>query len=186
MNICVDIDGTLTSPKHFVSYFNKYFNKDVSDKELEEYNLNKIYKISDEELNEFYKIEGIRMQKEAKLLDFAKEVLNEWKNRYKISIITARKPESIGVIKDWLRDNEIEWIPTYATGNPDKLKIAKHLNCDVFIEDHPEFSLVAADSGIKVILMDAAYNQSIQHKNIFRAYNWKEVDWYIEKFSSEI
>ena len=30
LNICIDIDGTMTDPYYFMPYFNKYFNKDLS------------------------------------------------------------------------------------------------------------------------------------------------------------
>ena len=33
LNICIDIDGTITSPYHFLPYLNDIFNKNITDAE---------------------------------------------------------------------------------------------------------------------------------------------------------
>lgn len=186
MNICIDIDGTLTNSDHFIPYFNEYFNKTITEEEKSIYDLKEMYNASDEEIRIFYDKEGYKMQMEAELLEMSKEVLESWKNNHCLSIITARRAENSDVTKEWLKVNDIDWIPVHAIGTPNKLDIALSLNCDIFIEDHPEFSLVAAEAGIKVVLMDAVYNRKLIHQNIFRVYNWREVAVLVEKLGKKI
>lgn len=185
MNICIDIDGTLTDSNHFIPYFNEYFNKTITDEERSIYDLGELYNVSEAELREFYNSHGIKMQMEAKLLEHAKEVLESWKKNYNLNIITARKAENIRTTIQWLECHDLDWIPVYAIGTPNKLDTALSLGCDIFIEDHPKFSIVAADSGIKVILMNAIYNEDLEHENIFRVYNWSEVDDLVNKFAKK-
>ena len=33
LNICVDIDGTITSPYHFIPYLNEIYNKNIKDED---------------------------------------------------------------------------------------------------------------------------------------------------------
>lgn len=49
------------------------------------------------------------------------------------------------------------------------------LSVDVMIEDKAEVAMYLAEHGVKVILIDAPYNQNINHPNIVRVYNWLEV-----------
>ena len=45
----------------------------------------------------------------------------------------------------------------------------------LMIEDKPEVALHLAENGIAVLLFDAKYNQSVQHKNMTRVYSWEEI-----------
>lgn len=43
------------------------------------------------------------------------------------------------------------------------------------IFDRPEIVLYLAEKGIRVLMMDAPYNQDVQHENIVRVFGWKDV-----------
>lgn len=57
----------------------------------------------------------------------------------------------------------------------DKLIACKKLNVDVMLDDKPDVALCLAENGIKVLLVDAPYNQELVHENITRVKNWSEV-----------
>ena len=82
---------------------------------------------------------------------------------------------------DWLKKQELSYVPLYLLGTDRKLNKAKELEFDIFIEDHPMNPLHLAEGGIKVILIDCNYNKDIDHKNIIRVSSWKEIKNVIDK-----
>ena len=38
LNICIDIDGTITSPYHFIPYLNELYNKNITEEECNTHN----------------------------------------------------------------------------------------------------------------------------------------------------
>lgn len=49
------------------------------------------------------------------------------------------------------------------------------MNVNVMIDDRPEIVLYLAERGIQVLMMDAPYNQFVQHKNITRVLDWNDI-----------
>ena len=66
-----------------------------------------------------------------------------------------------------------------------KADVCKELGIKIMIEDQDRYSLECAQSGIKVVLFDKAWNQSVVHSNIFRVKTWKEAINYIKIIESK-
>ena len=43
LNICIDIDGTITSPYHFIPYLNELYNKNITEEECNTHNWEVLY-----------------------------------------------------------------------------------------------------------------------------------------------
>ena len=54
LNICIDIDGTITSPYHFIPYLNEIYNKSIKDEECNVYNWELLYNTTMDDI--FYKL----------------------------------------------------------------------------------------------------------------------------------
>ena len=63
----------------------------------------------------------------------------------------------------------------------DKLLACKKLHVDAMIEDKPEVALHLASNGIKVIMIDAPYNQDTFHENIIHVADWHQVRSLLEQ-----
>lgn len=61
------------------------------------------------------------------------------------------------------------------TGPQDKYDACKKYGVEVMIDDRPEIVLYLAGQGIPVIMIDAPYNQKVQHENVMRVHDWSEV-----------
>lgn len=60
-------------------------------------------------------------------------------------------------------------------GPIEKCAACKRLQVDVMVDDRPEIVMHLAENGVKVLMIDAAYNQKVEHPNITRVYGWKDV-----------
>lgn len=67
----------------------------------------------------------------------------------------------------------------------DKLMACRKLDVDVMIEDKPEVAIHLAENGVKVLLVDAPYNYDLEHPNMIRVYNWKQIYEEIQKLRKE-
>ncbi len=58
-----------------------------------------------------------------------------------------------------------------------KVREAKRLKLDLFLEDALDYALPIAQSGIPVILFDRPWNQAVKlPENVYRADDWKQAD----------
>ena len=174
-NIGIDIDGTLTFSGYFLPYLNEYFGRDIGYEELNKYDFRDIYNVTDEEIMSFFRGEGKNLIFNADLLDGARDTVNELSQKHNVWIITARKPDMHEKTRKWLDENGLEKIELITLGTPDKLQKATELGCEIFIEDHPDASIVIAAAGIKLYLVDAPYNKISEHENITRVHDWEEI-----------
>lgn len=181
LNICVDIDGTLTFSGYFMPYLNEYFGVDVTFEEIRDYDFRDIYGVTEEDLHHFFTTEGKNLFFDVELLECAKETMLELNEKHNVWIITARREETHNQTQKWLELNSLGNIKLITLGTPHKLEKALELNCDIFIEDHPEASVDIAKSGIKLYLMDAPYNKATEHENIIRVESWREIRKHLKK-----
>lgn len=175
LNICIDIDGTMTDPYYFMPYFNKYFGKKLTEEECEHHRIDKLYGLSRDEIEIFYEKEGENMHRNATILPKVKQVIDNLKINHNLYIVTARRKEMEHITKEWLNKHDINDIKLYSLGSYYKVDKALELNCDVFLEDNPQNSIELANAGIKVLLMDTNYNKMVSHKNIIRVENWNDI-----------
>lgn len=120
----------------------------------------------------------------------AVEVLNKLKNEgHELHEITARKfttfNNALGshyrkLFENWLKQHfsgvfkSIQYC-SEVDSPTDKLIACSKLGVNVMIEDKPEVAIHLANNGIKVLLVDAPYNQELEHPNMIRVKNWYQV-----------
>ncbi|MBW5458844.1 5' nucleotidase, NT5C type [Clostridium sporogenes] len=185
LNICIDIDGTITEPYYWLDISNKYFNKNIKPEDIIAYNIEDVLEITEEEYMKFYEKYKIRIHTEEKLRKGAKEVLNELNKYHNIYFVTAREKSLEVLTKSYLINHSIKFRDLYVLGSHYKVDKAKDLNCDIFIEDNPTNALELSEAGFKVILLDTNYNKHIkENENIIRIENWDEVYDIVKEISS--
>ncbi|WP_251859866.1 hypothetical protein [Clostridium sp. Marseille-Q2269] len=185
LNICIDIDGTITDPYYWLDISNKYFNKNVKPEDVTVYNIEEALKITEEEYMEFYEKHKFEIHTKEQLRPDAKAILNKLNKYNNIYFVTARD-ESLRVLtKLYLKNHGINFNGLYVLGSHYKVDKAQELNCDIFIEDNPNNVLELSQAGFKVIIMDTYYNRYIkENDNIIRVDNWHEVYNIVKEISS--
>lgn len=176
LNICIDIDGTVTEPYYWLNIFNKHFKKNIKPSEVTKYNIDEVMGITEEQYNKFYEKYKVRIHTvEEKVRKDAKDILNSLKEYNNIYFVTARDKSLEMLTRCYLENNGIRYDELYVLGSHYKVEKAIELKCDIFIEDNPNNALELSEAGFKVILIDTNYNKNVYGYNIIRVYNWREV-----------
>lgn len=195
----VDADGVLVNMSAYnIREGKKYFKKEPVNPNA--YHTRDIFGVSKKEefiyglrggLNNYCKYESP--------MPYSVEVINDLsKQGMEFHEITARKfatfTNIIGkyyrhLFEEWLKNNKFNFKSIQYCSEEesprDKLMGCSKLNVDVMIEDKPDVALYLASNGIKIILMDAPYNQDLKHENITRVYNWLEIKKKLEEMNKE-
>lgn len=180
LNICVDIDGTITSPYHFIPYLNEVFQKNITEEECTTHKWEELYGSDIKELYYEFNEKYIHSYKEAEVVEGAKDIIRELNKKHNVYFVTARDELLTEVTKNWLNYNGFSEMEVYLLGSDHKIDKAKDLKCDIFIEDNPSNSIALANEGIQVLLVDTNYNKETEHENIVRVSNWSEIKDFIE------
>ncbi|NFJ23859.1 hypothetical protein FC911_14040 [Clostridium botulinum] len=176
LNICIDIDGTITEPYYWLEISNKYFKKNIKPEDITVYNIEDVLGITEEEYMKFYEKYKVRIHTEEKLRQGAKKVLNELNKYHNIYFVTAREKSLEVLTKSYLINHSIKFRDFYVLGSHYNVENAKGINCDIFIEDNPTNAVELSEAGFKVILLDTNYNKHIkENENIIRISHWDEV-----------
>ena len=183
LNICVDIDGTMTDPYCWLDYANKYFNKNVKVEEIKVYEINEVMGVTKEDFIEFYGIHGPEIHLNAPLRDEVKKVLEQINRKHNIFYVTARDYRMTEATKKWFEVQNLPKAELYMLGSHYKVDKAKELGCDVFIEDRYENAVQLANEGIKVLLIDCNYNRISSVDGITRVFSWNEILKEIDKLT---
>ncbi len=107
---------------------------------------------------------------------------------HKLYVITARKFSTMknplgslsrSLFRSWTAKNELplDSIMFCSEDNTpsQKLRYCRQISADIMIDDKPDIALFLAENGMTVLLFDAPYNQSTEHKNITRVKSWDEI-----------
>ena len=175
MNICIDIDGTITDPYYWIESANKYFNKNITADEVTQYELHKIIGITRDEYTDFYNKIKFKLHSEETIRKDAVEVIQKLAKLNNIYFVTAREKCLEIVTHKYLNKYEIPYDSVYVLGSAHKVGTAKNLNCDIFIEDSYENAIELSETNFKVLLVDTNYNHLPLNKNITRVFNWNEI-----------
>ena len=175
LNICIDIDGTITDPYFWIEKASEHFGKDIKPNQFTEYEFHKVLNVTPEEYNLFYEETKFLFHSKERLQLNAKEVINKFYEANNIYFVTARDKSLEMITASYLKNYDIKFDGLYVLGTPYKAKQAKKLKCDIFIEDSLSNALNLSEAGFKVLLIDAPYNQSELNHNIQRVYNWFDV-----------
>ena len=181
LNICIDIDGTITEPDFWLEQAANYFGVKVSKEEFIHYEYHKALNISEEAYSKFYEEYKFEFHARDILRKSAKEVISEFYENNKIYFVSARDKALEMLTMSYLKNNEIPFDGLFVLGSHYKVKEAQRLKCDVFIEDNLNNALSLSEEGFKVLLMDTTYNQGELTPNIKRVYDWMDVLYEINK-----
>ncbi|MDG5788769.1 hypothetical protein QA612_14955 [Evansella sp. AB-P1] len=177
----IDIDGTVTSPETFIPHINKYFNTSLTLKDITEYDLSNVLKITKNEFWKWMKQHEENIYKEADLALYAKEILVHWNSLHELFYISARPVHVHDLTMDWFQRCELPYDHIELLGQHNKLAAVKKHKIDLFFEDkHDNACAIAEECGIPVILLDTPYNQDSIPDLVYRVNNWKEAKTLIE------
>ena len=175
LNICIDIDGTITDPYYWLSYANDYFNSNISESQITSYDIAKVLNIEQNDYLGFYEKYKFKIHSNQNLRYDVKHILNKLYKSNNIYFVTARDKSLELLTFQYLKKHEILFDEIFVLGTHDKVPKATDLNSDIFIEDCYDNAISLSNNGFKVILMDTSYNRFPLNKNIVRAYDWNEV-----------
>ncbi|SHI83988.1 hypothetical protein SAMN02745751_01175 [Dethiosulfatibacter aminovorans DSM 17477] len=177
LNICIDIDGTLTEPYYWLAMANEHFSKCVREEEVRCYEIHKTMGIELDDYLYYYEVYKYDIHNNARLREQAGEYIGKLSEWHRIHFVTARDKDLEMITFSYLCRHNIPFNSLYVTGNANKIQNAHDLNCDVFLEDSMDNAVQLARAGYKVILMDAGYNQCPEeelHSLIVRVHTWEE------------
>ncbi|GIM29501.1 nucleotidase [Clostridium polyendosporum] len=179
LNICIDIDGTITDPYYWLDISNKFFNKSISEEQVTEYHCYKVMGVEQEEYREFYENYKFEIHSKQELRENVRDVLEILSINHKIFFITARDSSLSMLTYSYLKTNNISFNDLFLLGSHYKVDKAKELNCSVFIEDNYDNAIQLSENGFKVLLIDTNYNRNPINDRITRVYNWNDIYTFI-------
>lgn len=183
LNICIDIDGTITDAYYWLKLCNEYFNTNITEGQVTEYYIHKVLGIDEAKYEEFYEKHKVKMHSEQRLRADAKSVISDLSMHHNIYFVTARDKSLTMLTHAYLRKNEIPYDDLFVLGTHYKVDKAKELNCSVFIEDNYDNAIQLSKAGFSVLLIDTTYNRKPINENIIRVYNWNQIYKILEKSS---
>ncbi|MBU3153947.1 hypothetical protein LL037_10015 [Clostridium estertheticum] len=181
LNICIDIDGTITDAYYWLNITNKYFNKNITEDEVTQYYIHEIMGVTLKEYDEFYQENKFEIHSEQILREDVQIVIKGLSELHNIYFVTAREKELTMFTHSYLKRNNIAYDELFVLGSHYKVDKARELECNVFIEDNYDNAVQLSNAGFKVLLIDTNYNRKPLNDNIVRVYNWKEIYYTINK-----
>lgn len=179
LNICIDIDGTITDPYHFIPYLNELYNKNITNEECNTIDWQELYGIDMETMLKEFHEKYMHSYDEAVVIEEARDVIKLLKENHNLNFVTARSAHLKDITRNWLDKNDLNEIEVYLLGSDYKIEKAKELECHIFIEDNPSNALQLANEGMHVLLIDTNYNKEINHEKIKRVTTWAEINDFI-------
>lgn len=185
LNICIDIDGTITNPYYWLSYANKYFNLNISEEEVTSYEIAKVLNVEISDYLRFYDELKFEMHSEEELREEVKDILDILYEQNYIHFVTAREKSLELLTNRYLKQHNIPFDDVFVLGDTNKTPTAIFLDCDIFIEDSYDNAIQLSKDGFKVLLIDTNYNRLPLNDNIIRVYDWNDILEIINKISKE-
>jgi uncharacterized HAD superfamily protein len=176
LSLCIDIDGTVTDPYYWIPRANKFFGTRVRPEDVMSYSMHEVLGVEERQYDEFYFAFGTSMHNEAAVRNHVQEVIGELYNTHYIHFVTAREEKMKFVSLDWLNRHRIPFDSITLLGSPDKVDMAKELECDLFIEDSYDNAIQLAEAGFEVLLIDCNYNRGPLLPNITRVNDWRQIN----------
>lgn len=185
LSLCVDIDGTVTGAYDWLPYTNNYFGQELTEDQINHYDIHTVYGLPREAYLEFYGIHGKTVHSNNTPRPYADQVLAKLRNRgHEVHFVTARDMAMKEITEKWLHDHHMTHDSLNLLGSHHKVQKAFDLNCDVFIEDRYENAIDLAKAGFLVILVNCNYNQGHLPPSVTRLENWQEIEAYLERYLS--
>jgi uncharacterized HAD superfamily protein len=179
MIIGIDVDDVLVEyVKSFLIFYNEKNKTNLSYKKFIDIN-NSVDKD-----NSFFCSSYFR---DMKICFGAREVIKKLARDNELFIVTSRQIEWKEFTDNFIRKNfpdcfkEIFYASDIHGGEKKKSEI--YAEMDIIIEDNKGHALDCARMGKKVFLIDKPWNQGIEHPNIIKVSQWKEILNLIEKIN---
>jgi uncharacterized HAD superfamily protein len=180
LNLCIDIDGTVTDAYYWLKRANGYFNKNVTPEDVIYYEIHRVMGIEDHEHQRFYDLLCELLHWEAEIRPGAQVVINRLFHQHHVHFVTAREERMRKVSLDWFEKYKIPMDSISLLGSHNKVKKAAELDCDLFIEDRYDNAVQLAQAGYDVLLIDCNYNRGLLPDNVTRVSNWNQIEAIID------
>jgi len=186
INICIDIDGTVTEPYYWLERANRHFGMDMKPSDITCYEIHSVLGIPREDYVDFYNDVCFDIHYNAGIRDYAAVVIKDISSYCNIEYVSARHKKLDSLTHAWLFENEVHLGGVHLLGSHYKVEKARELDCDIFIEDRYENSLELSAAGFYVLLIDCEYNQGPLPEGVVRVYDWKQIGYEIELYSKDL
>lgn len=148
LNICIDIDGTITEPYYWLDAANKYFNINVSKDSINKYDIAECLDVDRDDYNLFYEKNKFSIHSNEKLRSDVKPILDSLYQNNNLYFVTARDKSLELLSNQYLIKHEIPHDGVFVLGSYNKVPTAEKLNCDIFIEDSYENAMLLSKHNI--------------------------------------
>lgn len=178
----IDIDGTVTSPTSLIPHINKQFNSELTLDDIKEYDLTSaLPHLEPGEFYSWFREAESAIYASSPVSENAKNILNQWKERYELFYISARGENVSDITLEWFKKHAIAYDHIELIGSHNKIETAKKHNVHLFFEDkHDNAVDISEELDIPVILFDTPYNRLPVPKNVIRVYNWLEAEEFVK------
>jgi uncharacterized protein len=185
LNICIDIDGTITDSYYWLNFCNEHFKTNLTEEDVSANSIHEVLGIEEDEFFKFYERNKLKFHSNQTVREDAGLVIRRLSSSHNIYFVTARDAGLTMFTHAFLRKNDIPYNLLFVLGTPNKVQKASDLECDVFIEDNYNNALQLSAAGYMVILVDSCYNRKPLNSNITRVCSWTEVDEIISRLSEQ-
>lgn len=175
LNLCIDIDGTVTEPYYWLERANRYFDRQLKPEDITAYEFHRMLDVEEDDYKEFYELYGKLLHKESNARLGASEVIQGLYRQHNIHFVTARDENLEETSIEWLERHQMPMDSIWHLGSYYKVDKARDLNSDLFIEDHYNNAIQLAKAGFDVLLIDCTYNRGPLPENVTRVKNWFEI-----------
>ena len=180
LNLCIDIDGTVTEPYYWLERANRYFDRQLKPEDITAYEFYKMLDVEEDDYNEFYELYGKLLHRESKARFGASETIQSLYQQHNIHFVTARDGKLEETSIEWLERHQMPMDSIWHLGSYYKVDKARELKSDLFIEDHYNNAIQLAKAGFEVLLIDCTYNRGPLPENVTRVKNWFEIAKLVE------
>ncbi|MDO4188228.1 MAG: 2-dehydropantoate 2-reductase [Lachnospiraceae bacterium] len=194
MKVYIDFDDVICeTAKSFSRFAKELFDIDVPYRQVQFFNLQKTFDLSDEQYDKLMKVghipENLLAYEET---PFASDTINKWVDEgHEVSIITGRPFDAYEPSRKWLDEHNLNRLPLFCVDKYGRevfnqnvsynmtLEKLYSMTFDFAIEDSPAaFEHVLHFKDCTVAVFDRPWNANVElpDKNFVRCNGWKEID----------
>ncbi len=179
MHLGIDLDNTIVDTLSIcLELFNLHSDRPLSRAACTTYAFFEAYGWDEATYCEMYALYGDRIHREALPCPGAVEAIRHLARDHRITIVTARPIQYVGVSIDWLLHHEVPFEAISFT--TDKLATCQSMGIDLLIDDTPSHAHDFCAAECPMILVDHPYNREIDHPLVHRHATWPEIVSFIE------
>ncbi|KDR96252.1 hypothetical protein SAMN02745945_01983 [Peptoclostridium litorale DSM 5388] len=186
INLCIDIDGTVTEPYYWLERANSHFGCDIKPCDVTSYEIHKVIGVSDKEYVEFYNQCCHELHMESEIREHSKDIISRLSSFCSVNYVTARQKSLELTTENWLKKHDIMLGSLHLLGSHYKVEKARELDCDIFIEDRYENAVEISNAGFDVLLINCEYNKGPLPENAKRVYDWHQIEIEINRYAQKI